>query len=162
MAASSSNSFSASKEYDVFISFRGEDTRHNFISHLFSALSRNSIKAYIDYNLNKGDEISPSLIKAIHDSYGSLVVFSESYASSKWCLNELLNILECRRQGHFVLPVFYNIDPSHVRKQTASYGEAFAKHEQDSESKDKLQLWKGALNEAANIVGWDSQSRTNR
>ena len=157
MAASSSNSFSASKKYDVYISFRGK-TRHNFVSHLYSALSRNSIKAYIDYELNKGEEIWDSLENAIHGSYGSLIVFSKDYASSKWCLNELLEILKCRKQGHFVIPVFYNIDPSHVRKQTASYGEAFTKHEQDSKKKDKLQLWKTALIEVANIVGWDSQS----
>ena len=161
MAASSSSS-SSPKKNDVFISFRGEDTRYNFISHLVSAFSRNSIKAYVDYELKKGDEISSSLIKAIHDSYGSLVVFSENYAYSKWCLNELLQILECRKQGHFLIPVFYNIDPSNVRHQTESYGEAFAKHEKDSKNKEKLQSWKAALNETANIVGWDSQSPINR
>jgi hypothetical protein len=57
-----------------------------------------------------------------------------------------------------VIPVFYNIDPSHVRKQTGSYRQAFAKHKRDlKNNNDTLQNWKAALTEAANLVGWDSQ-----
>ena len=157
MGASSSSSYAA-KKYDVFISFRGEDTRHNFTAHLYHAFCSKSIDVYIDKELNKGDDISPSLIQAIQNSYGSLVVLSENYAFSKWCLNELLEILECRKQGHFVIPVFYNIDPSHIRKQTASYEKAFVKHEQDSNNnRTMLQKWKVALTEIANMVGWDSR-----
>ena len=55
--------------------------------------------------------------------------------------------------------MFYNIDPSHIRKQTAGYGEAFAKHEQDPNiNKIMLQKWKIALTEAVNIAGWDFQN----
>nr|KYP71672.1 TMV resistance protein N [Cajanus cajan] len=120
---------SSSKKYDVFLSFRGEDTL-----------------TYIDEQLEKGDEISPALIKAIKDSHVSVVVFSENYASSKWCLGELIMILDCKKdQGQIVIPIFYDIDPSHVRKQTGSYEQAFNK-------------WKAALTEAANLSGWDSQT----
>ncbi|KAK7306683.1 hypothetical protein VNO77_44635 [Canavalia gladiata] len=161
--ASSSNSYSmeSSKAYDVFLSFQGEDTRRNFTSHLYEALIQKKVETFRDSEeLKKGNEISPSLIKAIKNSHVSVVIFSENYASSKWCLAELTKILECKKeQGQVVIPVFYNIDPSHVRKQTKSYKQAFAKHEQDTKcNKDELQIWKAALIEAANLAGWDSQT----
>ncbi|RDX79531.1 TMV resistance protein N, partial [Mucuna pruriens] len=157
--ASSSNSFSmvCSKTYDVFLSFRGEDTRRNFTSHLYEALRQKKVETYIDYQLEKGDEISPSLIKAIEDSHVSVIIFSENYASSKWCLAELSKILECKKDhGQIVIPVFYNIDPSHVRRQTGSYKQAFAKHE----GEPMCNRWKAALSEVANLAGWDSRNRT--
>ncbi|RHN67381.1 putative TIR domain, winged helix-turn-helix DNA-binding domain-containing protein [Medicago truncatula] len=149
------------KKYEVFLSFRGEDTRRNFTSHLYDALSRKKIKIFIDNNeLQKGDEISAALIKAIEESHASIVIFSENYASSKWCLNELKKILECKKyMEQIVIPVFYNIDPSNVRKQTGSYKQAFAKHKRDlKHNNDKLKKWKDSLTEAANLVGWDSQN----
>jgi hypothetical protein len=154
------SSSSPLKKYDVFISFRGEDTRKKFTSYLYDALRKN-VLTFIDENeLEKGDEISSTLMKSIEEAYVSVVIFSENYASSKWCLNELVKILECKKdQGQIVIPVFYEIDPSHVRNQVGSYGQAFEKHEQDlRQSEDKLQKWKNALNEAAQLSGWDSQN----
>ncbi|KAK2442686.1 disease resistance protein RPV1 [Trifolium repens] len=156
----SSTSMVSLKKYDVFISFRGEDTRKKFTSYLYDALSK-KVLTFIDENeLEKGDEISSTLIKAIEEAYVSVVIFSEDYASSKWCLNELVKILECKKdQGQIVIPIFYEIDPSHVRNQVGSYGQAFEKHEQNlRQSKDKLQKWRNALTEAANLSGWDSQN----
>ncbi|MCI20140.1 TMV resistance protein N-like, partial [Trifolium medium] len=111
--------------------------------------------------LKKGDEISPALIKAIEESHASIIIFSENYASSKWCLNELENILECKKyKEQIVIPVFYNIDPSHVRKQTGSYKQAFVKHKRDlTHNNDKLQKWKAALTEAADLVGREGLSK---
>ncbi|CAJ2640048.1 unnamed protein product [Trifolium pratense] len=121
---SSSSAVVSSKKYDVFLSFRGEDTRRNFTSHLYDALSQKKVETYIDNNeLEKGDEISPTLIKAIEESHVSIVI-SQNYALSKWCLNELKKILECKKyKEQIVIPVFYYIDPSHMRKQTGSYNE---------------------------------------
>lgn len=153
------------KKYDVFISFRGEDTRETFTSHLHYAFCKESIAAYIDDYLIKGDEIGPALAQAIQDSHISVVVFSENYASSKWCLSELLKILECRKlHGQVVIPVFHNTDPSHVRHQTGSYGEVFTKYEREVMNNESfaytVSQWKDALAEAANIPGWHSSSRT--
>lgn len=157
----------SSKKHDVFLSFRGEDTRIGFTSHLYDALNHKSIKTYIDYLLNRGEDVWPTLAEAIEDSHVSIVVFSENYASSKWCLEELVKILECRRKvvhGQVVIPVFYKTDPSHIRNQSGSYEKAFAKHERDlgnsesDDSKQKVLNWKAALTEAANISGWDSKT----
>ncbi|XP_028784451.1 disease resistance protein RML1A isoform X2 [Neltuma alba] len=160
-AASSSASAKFSiKKYDVFISFRGEDTRANFTSHLYEAFCRKKIRTYIDSKLPKGDEISAALTQAIKDSYASVVVFSENYASSRWCLDELTHILHCKRvQEQIVIPVFYKVEPSHVRNQTGLYKQAFETYERDVKvNQHKVQMWKHALNEAANLAGYDSHT----
>ncbi|KAK3220236.1 hypothetical protein Dsin_014206 [Dipteronia sinensis] len=145
-------------KFDVFLSFRGEDTRYTFTSHLHAALCRRKIQTFIDYDLRKGDEISPALEKTIEDSCLSIIILSENYASSTWCLNELVKILECKKaKGQIVLPVFYHVLPSHVRKQTGSYGVAFAKHEKffNNTKADKVSTWRSALNQVTNLSGWD-------
>ncbi|KAF3943766.1 hypothetical protein CMV_029705 [Castanea mollissima] len=141
------------KKFDVFLSFRGEDTRLGFIGHLYNALCQQGINTFIDDNLQRGEEISVGLLKVIESSRISIIVFSENYASSKWCMDELAKIVECKKKDQLVLPVFYNIDPSEVRNQEGKFGEALSKHEE--KLKDyKVQSWREALFEAANISGW--------
>ncbi|XP_042962563.1 disease resistance protein RLM3-like [Carya illinoinensis] len=99
--------------YDVFLSFRGEDVRQNFISHLYDALRKKGINTYIDEHLERGKKISPALLKAIEESRISIIVLSKNNASSTWCLEELMKILECREmKQQIVLPVFYKVHPS--------------------------------------------------
>ena len=157
---SSSSSNTPQLKYDVFISFRGLDTRCKFTSHLHKALCDKHIKTFIDYELNRGDEISASLLEAIEKSQISVIVFSRDYASSKWCLDELVKILECKEKNEqIVIPVFYGVDPSDVRHQTGSFAKAFAEHEQlFKESLHKVQRWKDALKKTANLSGWHSST----
>ncbi|KAL4359215.1 hypothetical protein AHAS_Ahas08G0055100 [Arachis hypogaea] len=70
-------------KYDVFLSFRGTDTRCGFLSHLRKALEDKHIKTYVDYMLREGTEISHSLLAAIEQSEIALIIFSQDYASSK-------------------------------------------------------------------------------
>ncbi|KAL5843301.1 hypothetical protein ACOSQ4_009259 [Xanthoceras sorbifolium] len=163
MGASSSTCSSSSAtathggKYDLFISFRGEDIRirDSFRSHCCEALSRKKIDFSVDDKLNRGYEIWPALSKAIEDSRISVVIFSKEYASSKWCLRELVKILECKEtNGQIVIPVFYHADPSHVRKQKGSFKDALVnKHGKVSE--DEKQKWRAALTEACNLSGFD-------
>ncbi|PON31332.1 TIR domain containing protein, partial [Trema orientale] len=120
-----------SRKYDVFLSFRGEDTRETFMGHLRVALIEKNIGTFIDDDqLERGRYISPQLLRAIEDSSCSIVILSPNYASSTWCLDELVKILDCMAtRGQVVIPIFYHVDPSDVRKQTGSFGEAFARHE---------------------------------
>nr|XP_048336978.1 disease resistance protein RPV1-like [Ziziphus jujuba var. spinosa] len=131
------SSSSRRTEYDVFLSFRGEDTRNNFTSHLYSALCQKGIYTFLDDDkLERGKSISPELLKAIENSRCSVIVLSENYASSSWCLDELVKILECREAfKQIVLPIFYHVDPSHVRKQIGSFGKPFHRYEQDFSQK---------------------------
>nr|XP_024933545.2 disease resistance protein RPV1-like [Ziziphus jujuba var. spinosa] len=155
----SSSSSSRRTEYDVFLSFRGEDTRNNFTSHLYSALCQKGIYTFLDDDkLERGKSISPELLKAIENSRCSVIVLSENYASSSWCLDELVKILECREAfKQIVLPIFYHVDPSHVRKQIGSFGEPFHRYEQDFSQ--KVQKWRNALTQVASLAGWALHDR---
>ncbi|XP_050387421.1 disease resistance protein TAO1-like [Argentina anserina] len=129
--------------YDVFLSFRGEDTRKNFTGHLYQALKDAGIKVFIDENeLQRGEIINEELLRAIQGSKISVIVFSRRYADSSWCLEKLVMIMECRiTLGQRVFSVFYDVDPSDVRKQSGTFGEAFdQKHGKKDE--DVVKRWK--------------------
>ncbi|KAB2622994.1 TMV resistance protein N-like [Pyrus ussuriensis x Pyrus communis] len=149
------------EKYDVFVSFRGEDTRRGITSHLHAALLQKKIETYIDYRLQKGKKIRPALRKAIEKSTHSVIIFSKNYASSTWCLDELVHILECvERYGQKVIPVFYDINPSDVRKQHGSYAAAFAQLEKHfKDSIDKVHKWRRALKTAADLSGFDYSNK---
>ena len=151
---SSSTTTTVQKKYDVFLNFRGEDTRNCFTCHLYEALHK-KIETFIDNRLIRGDDISPALSIAIEESKISVVIFSKDYASSQWCLRELVEIMERKNANkQIVIPVFYRVDPSDVRKQTGSFKDSFDKH--GKESQEEVQKWREALTEASNLSGWDS------
>ncbi|RDX58063.1 TMV resistance protein N, partial [Mucuna pruriens] len=154
---------SASFSYDVFLSFRGSDTRYGFTGNLYKALCDRGIHTFIDHEeLQRGDEIGPALIHAIKHSRMAILVFSKNYASSSFCLDELVKIIECvKAKGRFILPVFYDVHPSHMRHHNGSFGEALALHKERfiaskeylKENLERLLKWKMALNQAANVSG---------
>ncbi|GKC35916.1 NB-ARC domains-containing protein [Tanacetum coccineum] len=150
-------------KYDVFVSFRGEDIRKSFMDHLFNDLKQKGIHAFRDDNeLPKGEEISPQLYKAIEESRFLIVIFSKSYASSSWCLRELVKILECKQtenRKYEVQIIFYDVKPDVVRKQKGSYAEAFRNHEISHSA--EVSKWKEALSMAADLSGFDLQDMTN-
>ncbi|CAK8536009.1 unnamed protein product [Lathyrus sativus] len=115
--------------HEVFLSFRGEDTRFSFTSHLYASLRNAGIDVFKDdQRLPRGNNVSSSLIQAIDGSQISVIVFSVNYAGSQWCMEELVKIMDCHRTtGQFVLPVFYGVDPSEVRHQTGEFGKGFSK-----------------------------------
>ncbi|KAL1075368.1 hypothetical protein V6Z11_D11G357700 [Gossypium hirsutum] len=147
----STSSSISRKKYDVFLSFRGEDTRKNFTDHLYDALKRSGIITFRDDpKLEADEEIAPELLKAIQQSWCSVIIFSENYAFSGWCLEELAEIY----------PIFYDMNPSDLRKKKEKVEEAFAKHqERYKEDKDKIQKWRNALTKVANIKGWHLHNR---
>ncbi|KAJ8759150.1 hypothetical protein K2173_004157 [Erythroxylum novogranatense] len=158
-SSSSSSSATHPLKYDVFLSFRGEDTRRNFTSHLYAALSQKDIQTFFDdEELKRGEEIARSLPQAIQDSTVAVLVFSKDYASSSWCLDELVEIIECHRtHGQIVIPVFYEVDPSHLRKQSHDVAVAFFKHQQNPKNAQKVPRWRDALTTAANLSGFNSK-----
>ncbi|CAN6699497.1 unnamed protein product [Malus baccata var. baccata] len=173
-ASSSSSSKSKLWNYDVFLSFSGVDTRNGFTGHLHAALTDRGYQAYIDEDdLERGEEIKEELVRAIEEARISIIVFSKSYADSSWCLDELVKIMECRyKLGRRVLPIFYHVDPSHIRKQNGDLAQAFEKHEEGiHEEKDdkvreakqeRVKQWRKALTEAANLSGQHLQITDNR
>ncbi|KAK8272472.1 hypothetical protein V6Z12_D11G335000, partial [Gossypium hirsutum] len=155
----STSSSISRKKYDVFLSFRGEDTRKNFTDHLYDALKRSGIITFRDDpKLEAGEEIAPELFKAIQQSWCSVIVFSESYASSGWCLDELSEIVKQKKDKGRVFPVFYDVDPSDLRKQKGKVEEDFTEHEKRYDE-DKVRRWRNALTQVANIKGWHLNHR---
>lgn len=145
--------------YDVFVSFRGEDTRKNFVDHLRAALEGYEIYTFNDNEkLDRGKSIAPELLRGIEESAIAVIIFSKNYASSTWCLDELVKIMNCqKKKGQIVFPVFYDVDPSDVRKQQGHFGEGFAQHYK----KDKMHIWREVLVEASNLSGWDLKTVAN-
>nr|ABF81452.1 TIR-NBS type disease resistance protein [Populus trichocarpa] len=143
-------------KYQVFLSFRGEDTRRNFTDHLYKALVDAGIHTFRDDDeIRRGESIDFELQMAIQQSKISIIVFSIDYASSRWCLDELVMIMERKRNDDcIVLPVFYDVDPSQVGRQTGSFAATFVEHEKSfNEDMERVNRWRIALKEVADLAG---------
>ncbi|KAJ0886590.1 putative TIR domain-containing protein [Helianthus annuus] len=139
--------------YDVFLSFSGEDTRNSFTDHLYHKLIQAGIRTFRDNEeINRGEELKPEIERSIKASKASVVVLSKNYATSAWCLDELLLILQQRWEcNHFVLPVFYDVDPTDVRNQKGSF--AIKVKPSPKWTDQNVNQWKTALTEVANLAG---------
>ncbi|KAL5080990.1 hypothetical protein RYX36_009411, partial [Vicia faba] len=145
--------------YDVFITFSGDHTRYGFAGNLWKSLSNRGINTFIDdheEDLSKGNEIDSTLLNVINDSRIAIIVFSNNYAFSPFCLQLLVYILDSFVLNHrFIFPVFYDVDPAVVRYQRGTYAEAFSKHEKKfKDMKDKVKKWRNALYQVANLSGF--------
>lgn len=148
------------RNYDVFLSFRGPDTRRNIVSFLYKELVRKNIRTFKDdKELESGRIISLELARAIEQSKLAVVVISKNYAASTWCLDELVKIMDFVNKGSLtVIPVFYKVDPCHVRRQIGEVAVQFKKHE-EREDDEKVLPWRQALTNLANISGYCSCER---
>ncbi|KAJ9187572.1 hypothetical protein P3X46_003013 [Hevea brasiliensis] len=136
--------------WDVFLSFRGEDTRHNIIKNLYDSLTEHGVRVFRDdVGMSQGDEIAPSLLDAIEDSAASIIMLSPNYANSHWCLEELATICQL---GRLILPVFYDVDPSNVRKQTGHFEKDFSTHTERF-GEEKVKKWRKAMQKVGGISG---------
>ncbi|KAG7579402.1 Toll/interleukin-1 receptor homology (TIR) domain superfamily, partial [Arabidopsis thaliana x Arabidopsis arenosa] len=160
MASSSS---SRTWTYRVFASFHGPDVRKSFLSHFRKQFISNGITMFDDQKIVRSQTIAPSLTQGIRESKISIVILSKNYASSTWCLDELLEILRCREDiGQIVMTVFYGVDPSDVRKQTGEFGTVFNKT-CARRTKEERRNWSQALNDVGNIAGehflnWENEA----
>ncbi|TYI08182.1 hypothetical protein ES332_A10G280600v1 [Gossypium tomentosum] len=154
MASSSS---SCSMKHQVFLSFRGEDTRFNFTAHLLKALKDTGLNVFFDEEkLEKGEQLSHVLSQAIASSNLSILVLSKDYASSKSCLAELSDIMDRKRNPtdkHIVLPIFYHVDPSDVRNIGGTFKTSFQEHESKRPIED-VKRWKAGFAEIGALKGW--------
>lgn len=159
MASSSSSSATRLRHYDVFLSFRGVDTRQTIVSHLYVALRNNGVLTFKDdRKLEIGDTIADGLVKAIQTSWFAVVILSENYATSTWCLEELRLIMQLHSEEQIkVLPIFYGVKPSDVRYQEGSFATAFQRYEADPEMEEKVSKWRRALTQVANLSAWMRQ-----
>ncbi|KAG5526222.1 hypothetical protein RHGRI_032486 [Rhododendron griersonianum] len=159
--APSPNSNFKRDSYDVFLSFRGLDTRKKFSDHLYEALKREGFHTFRDEDeIEWGEIIKLKLQNAIENSRMSIIVFSKNFLNSTACLFEIRTIIEHRKKksDHLILPVFYEVevDPWEIKEQ--------AKNLDSGEKKlraDKVKGWGAALEEVLSIVGRVSQNQSN-
>ncbi|XP_056174260.1 disease resistance protein RPV1-like [Syzygium oleosum] len=153
---------SSGYDYEVFLSFNGSDTRAGFTDFLYTSLDNAGIRTFKDdKELGVGEEFAPELLQAINQSRISIPIFSKGYASSVWCLKELVQMVECQKTGRQkIIPIFYDVAPSEVRHQTEGYAKAFLAHENKKRHDEKtIQGWKDALSAVGAINGWDLHSK---
>ncbi|ESQ41079.1 hypothetical protein EUTSA_v10012489mg [Eutrema salsugineum] len=147
--------------HHVFPSFRGEDVRRDFLSHIQMEFQRNGITPFIDNEIKRGESIGPELIRAIRGSKIAIILLSRNYASSKWCLDELVEIMKCREElGQTVMAIFYKVDPSDVKKLTGDFGRVFRKT-CSGKKKEDTERWRQALAKVATIAGYHSNNWDN-
>ncbi|XP_039168832.1 disease resistance protein RUN1-like [Eucalyptus grandis] len=161
--ASSSLMVSIGNCYEVFLSFRGPDTRHSFTDHLYHGLFKAGIHTFRDDDeLCQGEDIRPELMAAITNSKILVPIFSVNYGTSSWCLDELVQIMERKNNnGQIVVPIFYKVKPAEVRYQTGRFGDAFHEHESHLRERSSfdpttLEKWKQALLEVSNLKGYEA------
>ncbi|XP_056173553.1 disease resistance protein RPV1-like isoform X2 [Syzygium oleosum] len=156
---------SSGYDYEVFLSFRGPDTRRDITDYLYTSMIDAGIRVYRDdEELRIGKEIGNELLQAIEQSKISIPIFSEGYADSTWCLRELVKMVESKnRRRQKIMPIFYDVTPSEVKNQTEHYDKAIVSHAKKRQFDDEtIYKWKAALNEVGTLKGWDLQSMPNR
>ncbi|KAL3749867.1 hypothetical protein ACJRO7_010916 [Eucalyptus globulus] len=148
---------SSGPSYEVFISFRGTDTRHGFADCLYHAMVGVGILVFRDdESLRVGQKIGGELLQAIENSKIYIPIFSKNYASSHWCLRELAYMVECTlklNENKEILPIFLDVEPEDVKLKTDLYSQALAKHQEKFSA--EVESWKKALNEVDEIKGWN-------
>ncbi|WZZ10699.1 hypothetical protein YC2023_096620 [Brassica napus] len=91
-------------KFDAFLSFRGEETRHNITKRIYDALNvKEKFRVFRDNDglEGGGDETSPNIVEAMKDSAASVVRFEVS--GTKLILHALLGLGETKGFGLLVL-----------------------------------------------------------
>lgn len=141
------------KTYHVFINHRGPDTKKNLASLIYRELNRYGLRVFLDKEeLPAGETLSLAIRRAIHSAFVHITIFSKRYAESRWCLEELFWILRVAHE-HTIIPVFYEVEPYHLRNiDREPYADAFEKHKR-KDSMEVVERWKEALKEVSYISG---------
>jgi hypothetical protein len=143
------------RAYDIFINHRGPDTKKNFASHLYRRLLRNGFQVFLDQKeLQQGDNLDSQIKAAIESASVHVAIFSSGYAASRWCLEELLLMLET---GATIIPVFYKVKPSELRWTQGSYAQALHKHELRYDPAT-VEKWRNALSLVADKSGFELEA----
>ncbi|CAG7878423.1 unnamed protein product [Brassica rapa] len=145
-------------KHHVFPSFHGPDVRRGFLSYLLKEFREKAIDVFIDNDIERSKLIGPELTESIRGSLIAVVLISKNYASSTWCLNELVEIMRCRDEDkQTVMVIFYEVDPSDVKKQKGDFGAVFDRTCAEK-STDEVERWRQALYIVAQIAGYHTSN----
>ncbi len=139
-------------KYDVFLNHRGPDVKRTFVAHLNDALSAAGFHPFLDAkSLIKGQHAYKSINEALSGVGVHVAIFSKRYAESRYCLNELHDMLE---SGKLILPVFYGVEVAHLRKPyNGPFAPGLRKHKSLGRHQD-VERWETALAKVAEINGF--------
>lgn len=145
------------KRHQVFINFRGKDERLKLVPHLIHHLEASNVNVVMDDDAT-GKRVE-KLFKYIRNSRIVIVIFSISYLESRCCLDELVEIMKCleTKKLEFAIPIFYKVEPSHVKYQTGNFGERFVALQ--NKHPDSIKTWKEALKFVAGSIGLTYQKK---
>ncbi|GFY94386.1 disease resistance protein [Actinidia rufa] len=117
----------------VFLSFRGKDTRKTFTDHLYTALMQAGFHTFRDdEEIEKGENIESELKRAIEQSRISIIVLSKDYASSRSFAEAF-----ARHEERLKLEM----------------------DGREKECMDKVERWRAALREVADLGGMGLQNQ---
>ncbi|KAL3746387.1 hypothetical protein ACJRO7_015359 [Eucalyptus globulus] len=143
-------------KFEVFLNFRGKDTRRGFISFLYRDLDEKCIDVFMDEErIRVGEEIDGKLRQAINGSQIYIPVFSKNYAQSEWCLRELAIMLDniSNSKEKIILPIFYDVKPKDVKLETPLYRTALEEHK--IKFPREVESWETALEKVQHTRGWE-------
>ncbi|KAI4368175.1 hypothetical protein MLD38_016762 [Melastoma candidum] len=96
----------------VFICHYGKETKKSIGSLLHQRFTKEQFGSFLDFkSLNLGENIPKKIREVILKCTTAIILFSPGFCSSKYCLNEVLMILEEKKP---FIPIFWDIDPSEL------------------------------------------------
>jgi len=138
--------------FDVFLNHRGPDVKGGFVSHLHQALQEAGCRPFLDKRaLEKGQHGQKKIYEALGCASVHVAIFSEHYAASDHCLNELCAMLESEK---LIIPVFYDVLPSVLRCEAHDGPYTKALKIPGRRSASEVKKWKEALRTAADLNGF--------
>lgn len=125
-----SSASTSGRSYDVFINHRGPDVKHTLSTTLYKILTSGmGLNIFLhSEELELGDKLPTNLEEAIKSALLHIAIFSENYAQSRWCLDELLFM--CRTCSKIVL-IFYHMKPEDVQYEKRVYAASFEQHKEN-------------------------------
>lgn len=143
----------------LFVSFRGNELRNGFVSHVVKALRVEGVNVFIDSYELKGRDLQ-NLFKRIENSKMALVIFSDRFSESDWCLNELLKMDELVKEGKLiVIPVFYRVSTDDVKYFKGKFGKGFIEtvQRQSPSEEPMAERWKSSVKSISSKTGFTSE-----
>lgn len=133
------------RRYQVYPSVYGPDLPKGFLNHLHDQFASKGITTFKDERIERGLTIGPEFVQAIRETRVSIVVLSPNYPSSRWCLDELVEIFKCQKaSGQIVLIIYHNVAPSEIRTLGGYCGRVFEKT-CEGETEQVKKRWRDAM-----------------
>ncbi|XP_056164648.1 disease resistance protein RPV1-like [Syzygium oleosum] len=150
-------------KFEVFLSFRGPDTRDNFTSCLYHDMVEKGIRVFKDdEEIRVGQKFGGEILQALEDSQIYIPIFSKGFASSVWCLREVAHMVDCTSKSDGkkeILPVFFDVKSSDVKLRTDLYRDALSEHEKNKYVSHEVKRWEEALVEVPTRIGWKLEGK---